>query len=185
MLQRLHELATFLNLTKADQGTLPAEAAYPDRVYSVEHFIVTKLVDNVLHQNDIFNVLLDSGLLYIYTNLRLAPVAGSMRGALATRLRDSMENSSLRLQMELYPAELLWAFILGGCAATDPGCRSWFMQKINALCVIHNLGTWKAAVSFCQNLPVLETSFMHACKESLAIYCSAALELPRKETRGS
>ncbi len=87
LLQSLHELSTFLNLLPS--RTLPWDAAYPDRVYEVEYRILVSLFgDEVLADSDdkirIANILLSSGLLFIYSNLRETPVGAAYPEASAS-----------------------------------------------------------------------------------------------------
>ncbi|RDW92605.1 hypothetical protein BP5796_01999 [Coleophoma crateriformis] len=124
ILQSLHELSVFLNIMGPDQQALPANAAYPDRVYGVEHRILTQLAHQAPDSNAVFGPLLHAGLLYIYTNLRQTPVGGEIRQALVARLKTSLMVPDALLPAELYPAELLWASMLGGFAALDPSHRA-------------------------------------------------------------
>src|SRR4051794_33717586 len=57
----LHELSTFLNLVGTESEDLPVEACYPDRVYIVEHNILTSLYlsesSGQDQQSDIWDIL--------------------------------------------------------------------------------------------------------------------------------
>lgn len=90
ILQDLHELSTFLNPMGKCRDDLPPGASYPDRVYIVERNILTSIAkaNNDKSQNSIFTILLHTGLLFIYTNLRQTPVGGQIRKSLSNRLRS-------------------------------------------------------------------------------------------------
>ncbi|KAF4637063.1 hypothetical protein G7Y89_g1027 [Cudoniella acicularis] len=154
-LQDLHDLAMFLNHTNGTRkdGELPPSAAYPDRVYTVEHKILTCLaqesnasIDTPEAGSGILSLLLHASPLYIYTNLRQTPVGGQIRKSILTRLKTKLQISEIEYLAQIYPAEVLWMLVLGvmGSNAED----EWFIKKSRELCSALGLFGWTNVVRF-------------------------------------
>lgn len=174
MFRRLHELGTFLNVAKSD--ALLCHAAYPDRVYTIEHSILTLLVkapNRICTPSSIsvIRILLTAGLLFIYTNLRQTPVGHGIRRRLATRIKKGLEQhcQSQSLIAAQLPAEILWTMIIAGTVASQqPLLRSddeWYSSLIRKVCLANGLWTWAEVENFCECMPVLEASFGLNCNE--------------------
>lgn len=134
-LQDAHQLAHLLDIVPSSDVDYLNEASYPDRVYTVEHHILTLLAtnDEVMDETParIITPLLHSLLLYVYTNLRLTPVGGQIRRTLVDRLRIQLQNVDVALLNCTLPAEIMWMLFLGGTAAAHGGAdRKWFREKL-------------------------------------------------------
>jgi hypothetical protein len=125
-LQKLHELSIFLNLRPAGENELPPEAAYPDRVYSVEHTLLTVLADTAERNNAIFDALQNSALLFIYSNLRQTPGGGNIRKSILGRLTSCLESIDMQTLVEAYPAEI----VVGLHVRCSWGSRCFFRAKL-------------------------------------------------------
>ncbi|KAH8705577.1 hypothetical protein BGW36DRAFT_353979 [Talaromyces proteolyticus] len=171
VLKNLHELTTFLNLSNIKE--LPFEAAYPDRLYGVEHKVLCLIAEeekeevdtaNRYQQHDITRLLLRVSLLYIYTNLRQTPIGGKLRRRLVKRLQEFLNcSTNLPLLMATFPAEMLWTSFLGSYAATGTDYQSYFIEITEALSRGNSLLSWAHIISFLNSLPVLEDSCRKAC----------------------
>jgi hypothetical protein len=169
VLRDLHQLATFLNLS--GETDLPSEAAYPDRLYNVEHRILCLITEEELVVNtgydlhNIISLLLRVCLVYIYTNLRETPIGGKLRQRLVEQLQLFLERSNLPFYMAAFPAEILWSLFLGGFAATGTAYQNYFLEKIRVLCQENRHSTWDEICCYFHGLPVLEASCMQGCKK--------------------
>ncbi|KAF8866894.1 hypothetical protein BDZ45DRAFT_177597 [Acephala macrosclerotiorum] len=166
ILEDLHGLSTFLNEVGPASDELPPEAAYSDRVYTVEHRLLTLLADrksSLCHASEepIITLLLQAALLYIYTNLRETPVGGAIRRTLATRVQYSLEMMDVSALMVHFPAELLWALSLVVLASKSLDDSCWL--HIEIFCAIHDIHTWDEVKATCECLPVSEA----ACSENV------------------
>ncbi|CZR57003.1 uncharacterized protein PAC_06892 [Phialocephala subalpina] len=167
ILQDLHELSTFLNYIGSASEELPPEAAYPDRLYTTEHQLLTSLADRRLlicnpSQASIFTILLHAALLYIYTNLRETPVDGALRRTLVARVRSTLDVTEISALMESFPAELLWILSLVILASKSLDDSYWLRMQL--LCDIHEIRTWDKVVARCECLPVFEASCSETCR---------------------
>lgn len=106
-LQKLHELSTILNLRPVGEDDLPTEAAYPDRVYSIEHTLLTALANEAERKIGIVDVLQNAALLFIYSHLRQTPVGGEIRQSILGRLTSCLESMELQAFVEDHPAKML------------------------------------------------------------------------------
>jgi hypothetical protein len=124
ILQQLHDLASILNAFPNGMGQeLPVELQYPDRVYTVEHQVISSLhsqtvssstTEQLSPSDTVVNILLHACLLYIYTNLRQTPVGGAMRRSIAARLQETISLAAdINGLMQTYAHEILWVCILG------------------------------------------------------------------------
>lgn len=169
VLRDLHQLATFLNVS--GETELPFEAAYPDRLYSVEHRVLCLLNEEELAVNTgydvhgIISILLRVSLVYIYTNLRQTPIGGKLRQRLVEQLQLFLEFSNLTFCMATFPAEILWTLFLGTFAATGTVYKNYFLEKIRLLCQENRLSTWDEICCYFHGLPVFELSCMQGCKK--------------------
>jgi hypothetical protein len=179
MFKRLHELGTFLNIAKSD--AMLCNAAYPDRVYTIEHSILTLLVKApnrscTPSSIGVIRILLMAGLLFIYTSLRQTPVGHGIRRRLTTQIKKGLEehSESQSLVAAQLPAEILWTMIIAGTVASQqPLLRSdneWYSSLIKKICLANGLWTWGEVESFCECMPVLEASFGLSCKEYWKIF---------------
>jgi len=164
-LRSLHELSTFLNLSESETDELPVEACYPDRVYTVEHSILTPLYDSVdpNRSNDIWNILRHASLLFIYTNLRQTPVGGEIRKSLSGRLRLALQSAELR-SLRDFPAEMLWISCLGLVGAQDTINHRYFLSCVKSICTESSIGSWTEVIGFCRSMPTFERSCATKCK---------------------
>ena len=180
MLGRLHELSTFLNLARHD--AILCYAGYPDRVYVIEHSILTLLArissrSCSLSSIGIIRTLLIAGLMFIYTNLRQTPVGHGIRRRLTERVKSSLmthtENQSLLVSQ--LPAEMLWMAIIAGTSTsqqtkTDGHDHEWYTALIKGICLANGLWTWNEVERFCACMPMLETSFSLSCREYWKVF---------------
>jgi hypothetical protein len=163
--QRLHELSTFLNVRPPGEDELPTEAAYPDRVYSVEHNLLTALANAAERKDEIFDVLQNAALLFIYSNLRQTPVGGNIRKSILGRLTSCLERVELLALVEEYPSEMLWVFLLGALGAQDISSEQiWYSQKAGEVSIARGLASWYGVVEFLRCMPALETTCMMKSK---------------------
>jgi len=174
MFKRLHELGTFLNVTHSD--AMLCYASYPDRVYTIEHSILT-LLERVSMRPcspvgiGVMKTFLIAGLLYIYTNLRQTPVGHGMRRRLATRIKKCHEQNpeSHSLMATEMLAETLWTMLLAGTVTSQQRLlhsdNQWFASLIKKICLGNCLRTWNEVETFCACMPVLEASFASSYKE--------------------
>lgn len=168
ILLSLHELSTFLNMTNVHE--LPWDAAYPDRVYEVEYYILVSLFDDrvVADLDDevkIGSILLHSGLLYIYTNLRQTPVGGVIRRRLLSRLKIALDNVEVSSLTKLFPAEMLWVLFLGAFTATGADHIVYFTEKIRSVCFVNEIRTWLEIGELFDSVPALESRCLAKCMD--------------------
>ena len=127
MFQRLHELSTFLKAVPRDE--LIWGAAYVDRLYVIEHSILTLLAarnaTRVQYSNEpsstqIIRLLLTAGQLFIYTNLRQTPVGHGIRRRLVSRVEQAVEqclqSQARNIILTQLSAELLWLLNISAAA---------------------------------------------------------------------
>lgn len=168
VLKDLHQLATFLNLS--GETELLFEAAYPDRLYSVEHQVLCLIAEEEFAGttgydfHDITSLLLRVSLVYIYTNLRQTPIGGKLRQRLVEQLQQFLECSNLGFFMATFPAEILWSLFLGAFAATGTIYQSYFFENIRLLCQENHLSSWDEICCNFHGLPVFEASCMQGCR---------------------
>ncbi|KAH8801376.1 fungal-specific transcription factor domain-containing protein [Xylogone sp. PMI_703] len=161
----MHQLATFLNHMESDK--LPWDASYPDRVYIVEHKILTWLATHSaigVGNTDISTILAHAALLYIYTNLRQTPVGARIRGRLCMRLKSVLENADANLATGPSTSEMLWILFLGAFAANDVVSKTWFLVNLKSKCLSRNMLTWEDISAHLNSLPVFETACLQGCK---------------------
>ncbi|KUJ17475.1 uncharacterized protein LY89DRAFT_54360 [Mollisia scopiformis] len=167
ILRDLHELSNFLNDTGNHREDLPQEVCYPDRVYSVEHNTLTAItrMSDARDPSNIFSILLHASLLFIYTNLRQTPVGDQIRKSLSARLRSCIQGADVAFLQMMFPAELLWASLLGIVGGKETSDFNWFLSSVERLCMGNGIMTWEGATEFCIELPVLETSCRNTCEK--------------------
>ncbi|KAH6713438.1 hypothetical protein BKA61DRAFT_74860 [Leptodontidium sp. MPI-SDFR-AT-0119] len=167
-LQHLHELSTFLNLVGKESDDLPVEACYPDRVYTVEHNILTSLYVSQSspqgQRSNIWDILRHASLLFIYTNLRQTPVGGQIRKSLSNRLQLCMQDADLRVYKVDLPAEMLWVSCIGLVGTQDTSDYHWFLGCVERISVEHLIGSWEEVLSFCGAMPALERNCARKCE---------------------
>lgn len=167
-LQHLHELSTFLNLVGKESDDLPVEACYPDRVYTVEHNILTSLYVSQSspqgQRSNIWDILRHASLLFIYTNLRQTPVGGQIRKSLSNRLQLCMQDADLRVYKVDLPAEMLWVLCIGLVGTQDTSDYHWFLGCVERISVEHLIGSWEEVLSFCGAMPALERNCARKCE---------------------
>ena len=164
-LRSLHELSMFLNLLENENDELPVEACYPDRVYSMEHSILTTLYEGADHKrnNDIWDVLRHASLLFIYTNLRQTPVGGEIRKSLSGRLRLALQSAELQ-SLRDFPPEMLWVTCLGLVGAQNTNDHRYFLRCVESICIKNLIGSWIEVTDFCRSMPTFERSCATKCK---------------------
>lgn len=167
LLITLHQLTTFLN--SVDDGLLPWNASYPDRVYEIEYSIALSLYDDhVVAEDDdkveIGQLLLQAALLYIYTNLRQTPVGGTIRDTLLSRLRALLDSMDLAYHSRRFAAELLWVLIIGISAAAGAS-QAEFMDQARELCVENQIGGWIEVIDILKSMPALLDACMAKCMD--------------------
>ncbi|KAN0095202.1 Fungal specific transcription factor domain containing protein [Hyaloscypha variabilis] len=179
ILTQLHQLSTFLNLTPRPEQDLPQEAAYPDRVYLVEHQILTLLAnyaipsfslnpDNeALVSESVIEILLRASLLYIYTNLRQTPVGGRLRQALVFELWSCLERVGMWRLGDVFAREMLWVVCVGVVGSVSTDEHASFLEHLRGFCTDLGLVGWEDVVDFCGCMPVLE----RACLERFRGIC--------------
>jgi hypothetical protein len=165
-LQRLHELSTFLNLLPADGEELPVEAAYPDRVCSVENALLTDLAkQNNEEETGIFKVLQNAVLLFVYSNLRQTPVGGMIRKSILGRLTVTLGAVELGKLKDGFSAEMLWVFVLGVIGAEDGTIeQGWYAVNARGVCEGRGLGCWDDVMGVLGCMPALEKACVARCK---------------------
>ncbi|KAH8659318.1 hypothetical protein BGZ60DRAFT_122063 [Tricladium varicosporioides] len=171
ILRDLHDLAIFLNNANGSRvdEELPPLAAYPDRVYTVEHRILTALsqepqLGDLNHDTDsvIFSLLLHVSLLYVYTNLRQTPVGGQIRQSILSRFRSRLQISHLGLCSQLYSTEMLWITIVGIMGSN--GQDQYLLDSARQLCPIIGLHTWRQINKYLElSMPTWETTCATRC----------------------
>jgi hypothetical protein len=171
LLLALHELSTFLNC--ASTHILPWDAAYPDRVYEVEYQILLALFDDcVVAEFDekimIGIVLLHSGLLFIYTNLRETPVGGVIRDRLLLRLRAALASIDLPSCSKSFLAEILWVLFLGACASTG-SMQAHFLDEIRKTCLNGQIQSWLEIRQLFLRAPALVNGCLTKCMDLWSI----------------
>jgi len=149
---------------------LPAEAAYPDRLYTVEHTITTALTKELQYarlgrdNHSIFHTVLHASLLFIYTNLRQTPVGGAIRNALVNRLQNHLEQLDKDDMADRFPAVMLWVFHLGlVTAAWTPSGLFWtgFLRRV---CLERRLESWRDVEKEMEGLPIFENVYRGMCE---------------------
>ena len=165
LLLSLHQLTTFLN--SVDDGELPWDACYPDRVYEVEYTIALSLYDDhVIAENDekaeVGRLLLQAALLYIYSNLRQTPVGGTIRKTLLWRLRALLNSMDLAYHSKRFTAEMLWVLIIGISSAAG-ATQAEFLDDTQELCVEAQIGSWMEVTDILKSMPVFLDTCIATC----------------------
>lgn len=168
LLLSLHELSIFLN--SVEDGLLPWDACYPDRVYEVEYRIMLCLFDDsVIAECDdkiaIGQILLQAALLFIYSNLRQTPVGGTVRKTLLSRLRAALDLVDLVRLSRRFTAEVLWILAIGSSTATGM-TQTKFIDETRGICAENHVYTWAEVTELLRGVPALLDAHMAACMGS-------------------
>lgn len=168
LLLSLHELSVFLN--SAEDGLLPWDAFYPDRVYEVEYAISLSLYDDSViaecfDKIQIGQILLQAALLFIYSNLREAPVRGTILKTLLFRLKVALDSVNLMGFSKSFTAEVLWVLAIGTCASTG-NIQAEFVGEARQICAENRIRTWTEVTYLLRSVPALLDRFMTTCMDS-------------------
>jgi len=176
LLQDLHELSLFLDSTDPKDVEILHEVAYADRSYLVEHkalTLIAQLQSSSYHPTEtgedlILPLLLQTLLLYIYTNIRLTPVGSSLRSALVSRIKSnisSFQHYSLMSLIHIFPHEMLWIFFLAGSAALNEEERTYFVQNLAWICEARGMNDWNDISAALGSLLWLHKACLGRCRE--------------------
>jgi len=132
-------------------------------VYSIEHTLLTDLSKR--EEGGIFDVLQNAALLFIYSNLRQTPVGGMIRRSILERLTVALGCVELSSLKEVFPAEMLWVFVLGVIGSEDGTIeQGWYAVNARGVCEGWGLGCWENVMGFLGCMPALEKVCMTRCK---------------------
>ena len=179
LLQDLHTIAMFLDFANPKNTAILQNTAYVDHVYLAEHKGLMLMaqyktsppiflpVDMNPKETLIIPLLLQALMLYIYTNIRLTPVSGSIRSTLVCRIQLSvaeMPVPMLDVLFEAFPHEVFWIMFLAGSSSVENNQKIYFVGHLKWMCENLALECWGDIEDKLGRFLWLHEQFLHRCK---------------------
>jgi len=180
LLHDFHKIAIFVDFSNLKDATLLQDMAYVDHVYLAEHKNLMLMAqyktnppsflpaDMNPEETLILPLLFQALTLYVYTNIRLIPIAGSIRSTLVSRIQITVAElpvPMLDVLFEAFPQEVLWIMFLAGTSSVEVTQRLFFIGHLKWMCESLALIYWQDIEDKLRRFLWLHKQFFHRYKE--------------------
>jgi len=180
LLQDFHTIVKFLEFVDPKDTALLQDIAFVDHVYIAEHKNLVLMarfnstspsllpVEMNPKQTLVLPLLFQALMLYVYTNIRLTPVGGSIRSTLVGRIHVTIAElpvPMLDVLFEVFPHELFWIMFLAGSSSVEVTQRLYFISHLKWMCESLALICWEDVEGKLRQFLWIHKDFLYRCME--------------------